>query len=126
MRWAWVVDDSPERYEVLELFLRSRWGVEAVRFSPEVPEDFGEAWVVSLDYHLAGSTALEALKRLPPERLAGRLYVVHSTAGLEATLLEDWLRKQGLEVIRYPYTLIRMEVRPKRRLGRSGPVQPPA
>lgn len=117
MRWAWVVDDTPERYGVLAAYLQARFAVEGVRFSPRVPEDFQEARVVSLDYHLGEETALEGLRHLPRERLLGRLYVVHSMAGLEATLLEDWLRRQGLEVIRYPYNLVRMEIRPGHRPG---------
>ncbi len=108
---ALVVDDSPERYPVLEAYLRRRFAVEAVRFSSTVPPDLGDAGLVSLDYHLGLTTALEELQAIPLEGLAGRLYLVHSTAGLEATMLEDWLRKRGLKVIRYPYSLMRMEVR---------------
>lgn len=111
VRGALVVDDTPERYAVLESFLRRRFSVSMVRFAPRVPEDFGEAELVSLDYHLGEETALDQMRKVPPERLLGRVYLVHSTGGLEATMLEDWLRKRGLVVVRYPYSLMRMEVR---------------
>ncbi|MFD3005310.1 response regulator [Thermus tengchongensis] len=100
-----IVDDSPQRYPALEAYVRSL-GASEVVITLEVPEDLSNFDLVCLDYHLGADTALDALERLPPERLCGPRYLVHSTAGLEATMLEDWLRKQGLQVERLPYPLL--------------------
>lgn len=103
---ALIVDDSPQRYPVLAAYVRSL-GASEVVVTPEVPEDLSGFDLVCLDYHLGGETALDALRRLAPERLRGPRYLVHSTARVEATMLEDWLRRQGLVVGRLPYSLLR-------------------
>ena len=102
-----VVDDTPERVPVIRAWLSKRYGEVELHHAHAVPEDLRGYDLVLLDYHIRGETAWDALKRLPVERLRGPRYLVHSMAGLEATFMEDWLKKQGLPVERVPYSLMR-------------------